>query len=320
MQWYFFVLRLDLAVHISFKMFQKKITGRRQYELTCSRETCKNIRTTVDHFLHEEYARQFHTSLSMLIEGYDDESSQTSLVLDSYFVKSRKSDARAMESNERRCLLKDINTAWPIDREEKIILPVHSLGLLFRKGAEEQTSKTTTRKMLRDLWDLSGALLHVETDEQPETDVLASYMVQAANKYGKLRTFEGSTKQDIIVKTEATYEKYAMAFIAIGMSQSQVALLRILTTGIPKQYRTPPLMHYKTSRARLFSRDIPVVEKVLPSGAKSACIDPRYYARMWLKQIGLPKGVPLIRRDIPFLLVDVAPGGRALTRCVCYSC
>lgn len=132
-------------------------------------------------------------------------------------------------------MVSDINTAWPIDREEKIILLVHSLGLLFRKGAEEQTSKTTTRKMLRDLWDLSGALLHVETDEQPETDVLASYMVQAANKYGKLRTFEGSTKQDIIVKTEATYENYAMAFIAIGMSQSQVALLRSLTTGIPKQ-------------------------------------------------------------------------------------
>jgi hypothetical protein len=133
------------------------------------------------------------------------------------------------------CLVSDMTTAWPIDREEKVILLVHCLGLLFRKGADEQTSKTTTRKMLRDLWGLSGALLHVETDQEPETDVLASYMVQAANKYAKSRKFQGSTKQEMLATTEATYEKCALAFIAIGMSQSQVALLRSLTTGIPKQ-------------------------------------------------------------------------------------
>ena len=64
---------------------------------------------------------------------------------------------------------------------------------------------------------------------------------------------------------------------------------------------------------------MPVVEKVLPSGAKSACADVRHYGEMWLKQIRLPKGVPLIRRNTPLLLVDVAPGGRALARCICYS-
>ena len=103
----FFVLRLDLIVHVSFRMTNNK-HSRNEYELICVREACRNIRTTVDYLLHEDYASQFHTSLSKLIEGYNDESSQPSSVLDRHFVNSRRSDVSAMETDARICLLKGL--------------------------------------------------------------------------------------------------------------------------------------------------------------------------------------------------------------------
>lgn len=64
----FFALRLDLSVHIQFRVVKRGMAY--SYELACVRGGCESIQSIVDHFLVAEYAHRFHDSLKVWICGY----------------------------------------------------------------------------------------------------------------------------------------------------------------------------------------------------------------------------------------------------------
>ena len=97
----FFILRLDLKVHVAFKV--RHIRSKVDEKLTCLPADCAAIRATVNYFLSEDYAPHFHANLASLIFGYEE---FPEISFDKGFVKEHISDVQAMNSEKRKDLIK----------------------------------------------------------------------------------------------------------------------------------------------------------------------------------------------------------------------
>ena len=91
----FFALRLDLSVHIQFRVVKRGMAY--SYELACVRGGCESIQSIVDHFLVAEYAHRFHDSLKVSICGYTNDRFDHEDLVDrgASIVRSLEKDVRA---------------------------------------------------------------------------------------------------------------------------------------------------------------------------------------------------------------------------------
>jgi hypothetical protein len=100
-----------------------------------------------------------------------------------------------------------------------------SVKTLFRQCGEDAKVRCK-RNMIRDLWAIGGALLHLDH----ESPTLGLFFVDAANRFSKGITYSGSTASELSAKKMVNYEKYMKAYAVMSLSISETQVLRRLIT------------------------------------------------------------------------------------------